>query len=41
MFFTTGKHMFYEHLMQQVPNFGKAPRDIKLCLSGRATASGF
>ena len=29
MFFTTGKHMFYEHLMQQVPNFGKAPRDIK------------
>ena len=29
MFFTTGKHMFYEHLMQQVPNFDKAPREIK------------
>ena len=21
--------MYYEHLMQQVPNFGKAPREIK------------
>ena len=29
MFFTTGKHMYYEHLMQQVPNFDKAPREIK------------
>ena len=28
MFFTKGKHMYYEHLMQQVPNFDKAPRDI-------------
>ena len=29
MFFTTGKHMYYEHLMKQVPNFDKAPREIK------------
>lgn len=29
MFFTTGNHQFYEHLMQQVPNFDKAPREIK------------
>ena len=29
MFFTTEKHMYYEHLMQQVPNFDKAPREIK------------
>ena len=29
MFFTTGKHTYYEHLMQQVPNFDKAPREIK------------
>ena len=29
MFFTTGKHMYYEHLMQQAPNFDKAPREIK------------
>ena len=29
MFFTTGKHQFYDHLMQQAPNFDKAPREIK------------
>ena len=29
MFFTTGKHMYYEHLMKQVPNVDKAPRELK------------
>ena len=29
MYFTKGKHMCYEHLMQQIPNFDKAPREIK------------
>ena len=27
MFFTTGKHMYYEHLMKQVPNFDKVCLD--------------
>ena len=29
MYFTSGNHMYYEHLMKQVPNFDKRPREIK------------
>lgn len=29
MYFTTGTHMYYEHLMQQIPNHDKRPREIK------------